>query len=428
MRLNKFGVLYFSNVRELDGGEMSIMSFISQQCSKSIDQYKKNPSIPPRFEKISTQEFMDRCGMGRTQVFDSISGLIKKGFLLKKKDSGTSYFPGDKYFGVGKRHGMIQEEFMINLTKNEKIVYNYLSTCQGNNESCNPSRRQIMIETGMKSIQMVSRVLTCLVRKDVIKRIEVNKQSNIYFVKRITKEMVKSPENVHTKSSEKVHTNEVKSPKKVHHILNNSLKDENNSFLITPASGEKKEEVFLKNEKNLKDMKEGEKENVVISEFVSAPSDTSFRNDFKKDVDNGSVPFTHSMSLTNIEEARREKILNSLSSAEKSHLEKIGLDVREFVNLKMRLWNSLNIKPLSLQKIEESEKNSLRKFIKDNSSSENDEVMDMIVSCHKFLSYQVTLTDYSRSKLDSLLKRIKKIGNVDTIIFKTDIERESKSW
>ena len=405
-KLDKFGVLYFSNVRELNGGEMSIMSFISQQCSKSIDAYKNNPSVSPRFEKIPTQEFVVRCGMCRRLVFKIISGLIEKGFLLKIKKGKASYFPANKYFGVGKRHGMVQEDHMIKLTKNEKTVYNYLSTCQGNSENCNPSRRQIMVETGIKSIQMVSRILTGLVRKDVIKRVEVNKQSNIYYVKRITKDTIKSAQNVHTKSAQNVHTNEVKSAQNVHHILNNSLKEENNSVVNNPEIG-KEQLNFLKNTKG----------NVVLLES------------FKK------MGQQHAISFSE-KSIRDYRILlmtyiNTLSPTSIDYMNEQGCSLNSFINIHMNEYlktgvDDYRVIPEDIQKISESEKKSLQEYVSRKESSIDDLDNNLLEEARRYLVYNFTLGSYARNKLIKVLSSIK--TKKEKTIFKTDIERERKPW
>jgi hypothetical protein len=238
------------------------------------------------------------------------------------------------------------------------------------------------------------------------------KNSN-YTVKRLVKEVEESAQNLSRKSAQKLSRKSAQNC--TGNSKDNSLTD--NSVVITPQAGNDD-----KKEKILKDMKEVEKENVVISEFVSAPSDTSFRNDFKKDVDNGSVPFTRNMSLT--------YIIKSFSIKEKKHLKKEGISEEEFARVKKNIDGSSGnqINPLQAKKLSESEKKSLQDFIKKYSKSNDTDYNDLILEAKKFLMFGFTASSYSADKLDILICKIKKLDNVVRFDFSSNIERERKAW
>lgn len=421
LKLNKFGKLYISHAKNMTSGEISVISFISQVCSGNLKKYEENPSIPPKFNRIPTAKFMKRCGMSRSEVFEAVSRLLKNGMIYKKKIKGKAfYFPAKDY--SGEYYGMVQEEHMVELTKNEKLVYGYLSACQGVKESCDPEISKIAHFTG-KSKQVVSKTITSLVRKDVIKRVVNPRKSSTYFVKRFEKNTIKnivvglgeSPENVLGKSPENVLGQRGESPENVHHYSNNLLKEDNNIFLNNPASGEREVSFF---EKDLKEEKKGEKDDIHSLASVFHPPHIS--------VSKESVQKYRPMSMTYIEEARRKKISESLTSAQKKHLENEGLQVEEFLNIQMSLWDKYKIDILEVKKIEESEKKYLHDFIKKYSDSKDSGIKELVIDAKHFCGRKVTLSDYSRSLLEVLFSKIKKVDNV--VLFKIDGVGEHRPW
>jgi hypothetical protein len=114
--------------------------------------------------------------------------------------------------------------------------------------------------------------------------------------------------------------------------------------------------------------------------------------------------------LTNIEDYRNEKLRTSLSSADLKRLEELNLSVDDYVSLKSS--SKVSIELSKLKKIEDSEKKCLQDFIENYSKSEDSEILDMIEDAITYSGYPIAFNEYYKSKITSLVFKIRRLGNV----------------
>ena len=414
MKLNKFGKLYINHAKNMTSGEISVISFISQVCSGNLKKYEENPSIPPKFNRIPTAKFMKRCRMSRRCVFEAIEKLIKKGLIYKVNVRGKAfYFTSEKYENTDGYYGMVQEDFMRELTRNEKLVYGYLSTLQQGRTECFALRETIMRETGLGNLQLVTNAITGLVKKGVINRQTNIYQCNTFTVKRIVSEKVSSAEIDMGRSAEidmgksaeidMGRSAEIDMAYNDNLFKDNSLKD--NCVEDNPASGETVHTSFF--EKNLKDEKEGEKDNIHSLASVFHPAHIS--------VSKESVPQYRNLSMTYINAVKVKNVINSFSPAEVSHLKKEGVSGEEFARVKIAIETKnagLIVRPLDVKKINENEIKSLQNFADKYSDSGDRELKYMSQDAREFIKFGFTASFKKRRELESLLDGIEKMNNV----------------
>ena len=282
--------------------------------------------------------------MSKRCVFEAIEKLIKKGLIYKVNVRGKAfYFTSEKYENTDGYYGMVQEDFMRELTRNEKLVYGYLSTLQQGRDECFALRETIMRETGLGNLQLVTNAITGLVKKGVINRQTNVYKCNTFTVKRIVSKKVSSAEIDMTRSAEidvTINDNLLK---------DNSLKD--NLSVNNPASGETVHTSFFEGVKD---------EDIFFLESVDTKSTTiSFRKE--------SVQFYDHLSLTYIDAVKVKKVIKSLSPAEADHLKKEGVPGEEFARVKLSIESKnpgILVHAMDVKKISESEKNRLQNFLK----------------------------------------------------------------